>query len=166
MSSSNLRIKAELSAIKSLITKRSRVRRARRAEFGEKVSFDLIKQLCGIDQQDQPSIGFEIDHPRDQPHLFGRQFGRGADCIGCTFMISETLSTRKPAITPPIANMRMRRDPACSVVLKSNRRRRSTIGTTLPRKFITPSMNAGAFGNRVMCSGGRAISLTAAMGIP
>ena len=30
-------------------------------------------------------------------------------------MILETLSTRNPAITPPIASMRMRREPGCSV---------------------------------------------------
>jgi hypothetical protein len=44
--------------------------------------------------------------------------------------------------------------------------RRSTIGTTMPRKFIMPSMNEGALGSRVMRSGGRAISSTAAIGMP
>ena len=38
-------------------------------------------------------------------------------------------------MTAPIVTMRIRWDPACSVVLRSNRRRRSTIGTTLPRKI-------------------------------
>ncbi len=56
-----------------------------KGEFGEKVSFDLIEQLCGVDEQDQPSIGLEINQARDQPHLFGRQFGRRADGIDWYF---------------------------------------------------------------------------------
>ena len=42
----------------------------------------------------------------------------------------------------------MRRPLPGSFDASSNRRRRSTIGTTLPRRFITPSMKAGAFGSR------------------
>jgi hypothetical protein len=30
-------------------------------EFGEKISLDLIEQLCGIDDQDQLTAGLKID---------------------------------------------------------------------------------------------------------
>src|SRR3984885_5158575 len=79
----------------------------------------------------------------------GDNSGAGWIASTWTFMISHTLSTKKPATTAPIATIRTRCDPACSAALRSNRRRRSTIATTLPRRFITPSMKTGAFGNRV-----------------
>ena len=60
----------------------------------------------------------------------------------------------------------MRWLPAGSFDAISNRRRRSTIGTTMPRRFITPSTKAGALGRRAICSGGRAISSTDAIGSP
>ena len=86
MSSSNLRIKAEIVGDQKL-DHESRHGHVELGgpEFGENIGFDLVKQLRRIDQQDHSSLGFQIDDPGDQAHLVRRQFGRRLDCIDLHF---------------------------------------------------------------------------------
>ena len=84
-----------------------------------------IRRICSGDSSGAglDGVGGDLQH-----------FGHGVDH-------EAGLSRRRAAST------RMRRPLPAPRDSRSNRRRRSTIGTTVPRRLITPSMKAGAFGS-------------------
>ena len=76
MPSSSFRISAELSAMRSLITKPSMPARIGAVEFCQHVRLDLIQELRRIDKQDHPAFRIQVCHAADQAHLLGRHLRR------------------------------------------------------------------------------------------
>src|SRR5208282_2502634 len=81
------------------------------------------------------------------------------------FSTSEAEFTISPTDWPSTSATRMRVFRPVSGSASRKRLRRSTTGTILPRRLMTPSMNSAALGTAVI-SGTRTISRTMPMGTP
>ena len=66
------------------------------------------------------------------------------------FRTSSTESTTRPTVMPLASTTTIRVDLVASVGGSPNRLRRSRTGITRPRRLMTPSTNAGAWGMAVI----------------
>ena len=168
MPSSSFRISAESSAMRSLITKPSIPVRIVPAEFGQNIRLDPVEKLRRIDQQDHPVLCVQIGHAADQPHLLGRNLRRRPDRVFRNlqdFGYAVDHETRLRAANRHNENalaadrpFLRRRSRTAAADRRSAPRRRA--GSSRRRRRPAP-WAAGR-----CCSGGRAISSTAAIGSP